>query len=194
MSTPTSEKKALRHHYRALRRGLTAQQQQSASDALLTHVATYLDKVNPSVVSGYLANDGEIDIAPILALCWQRDITTVLPIVDPNNTRQLVFARYDSSTQLRDNTYGIPEPVFNQNGLVPLADISHILLPLVAFNLHGHRLGMGGGYYDTTLSSNPHTAKLIGVAHDIQLCEDIPIEPWDVPLAGIFTPSGFSSF
>ncbi len=194
MSTQAFDKKALRQHYRGLRRGLTAEQQQDASKALLTHFAAYLDTAHPSVISGYLANEGEIDIAPILALCWQCGITTVLPIVDPNNTRQLVFAKYDSSTQLYDNKYGIPEPAFDQNCLVPLPDISHVLLPLVAFNYRGHRLGMGGGYYDTTLSSASHSAKLIGVAHDIQECEDIPIKPWDLPLAGVFTPSGFRTF
>ena len=66
-------------------------------------------------------------------------------------------------------------------------------MPLVGFDLEGNRLGMGGGFYDTTLDKVVNqrwqpTPKLIGLAHSCQLSKDIPKEPWDIKLDEIITP------
>ena len=98
------------------------------------------------------------------------------------------------------NRYGILEPQLNCSHVSPVAQLDIILMPLVAFDSKGNRLGMGGGYYDRTLSFTQHQTgfhspsekrapKLVGIAHDIQEVDALPIAPWDVPLDAIVTPS-----
>ena len=91
------------------------------------------------------------------------------------------------------NRYAIFEPKLNCSQICPLPELDFLLMPLVAFDEQGNRLGMGGGYYDRTLAK--HYAekrakpKLIGLAHDCQKVESLPIEAWDVPLQQILTPT-----
>ncbi|BBN82699.1 hypothetical protein PA25_26840 [Pseudoalteromonas sp. A25] len=83
----------------------------------------------------------------------------------------------------------------NCSHICPLYELDYLLMPLVAFDHLGNRLGMGGGYYDKTLARyyKEHMKKpeLIGLAHDCQKVEQLPTEAWDVPLQQIITPSKF---
>jgi len=77
----------------------------------------------------------------------------------------------------------------------PLAALDIALVPLVAFDDYGRRLGMGGGYYDRTFAYLRHREhwrrpKLIGVAFEFQRVAELPAQPWDVPLDGIITEKG----
>ena len=70
-----------------------------------------------------------------------------------------------------------------------------MLLPLVAYDLSGTRLGMGGGYYDRYIDALAHRPRLIGIAFQVQQSEDaLPCEPWDIPLDGVITEQGFYRF
>ena len=82
-----------------------------------------------------------------------------------------------------ENQYGIPEPVGTPACAAWQLDL--ILVPLVAFDDRGNRLGMGGGYYDRLLSGSEHwprRPRLLGVAHACQRAEALPVEAWDMPL------------
>ena len=75
--------------------------------------------------------------------------------------------------------------------IIPTNQLDIICTPLVAFDKQGHRLGMGGGYYDRTLAPWFHYKsgpKPIGLAHSCQEVEQLPVESWDVPLPKIVTP------
>jgi 5-formyltetrahydrofolate cyclo-ligase len=90
------------------------------------------------------------------------------------------------------NRYSIAEPKLNQTQIIPVSKLDLICTPLVAFDTTGHRLGMGGGYYDRTLEpwfQTKQGPKPIGLAHDCQQVDRLPIASWDVPLPKIVTPS-----
>lgn len=90
------------------------------------------------------------------------------------------------------NRYGILEPRLNVLDVLPANQLDVICTPLVAFDGSGQRLGMGGGYYDRTLApwyQSGNGAKPVGIAHDCQRVETLPVEAWDVPLPEILTPS-----
>ncbi len=93
---------------------------------------------------------------------------------------------------MKANRYGIFEPELNCSHICPVAELDFILTPLVAFDSQGNRLGMGGGYYDRTLAQIPDNAVkkpvLIGIAHQCQEVDALPIASWDVPLDYIVTP------
>lgn len=164
-------------------------------------------------VAGYLANGGEISLASCLEWLREQGHTTYLPVI---KHQYLMFAKLDSDTQFTNGKYNINVPVFDDDTLLPATQLDVVLLPLVAFDLHGARLGMGGGYYDRTFSFLLDTQRessrkairktsrdgeqrggsqasgmtkplMLGIAHEFQLQEKVPVEHWDVPLAGAIT-------
>ena len=79
--------------------------------------------------------------------------------------------------------------------MIPYLDLDLVCSPLVAFDLAGNRLGMGGGYYDRTFSQHQFVRQgqkppyVLGLAHDCQQHDNLPIAPWDMPIKEIITPS-----
>ncbi len=144
----------------------------------------------------YLANDGELSTAPLIQALWQAGKRVYLPLLDPDHPGQLVFMPYHAGTKLLPNRFGIGEPALNPSQLAPLNQLQVIFTPLVAFDHHGNRLGMGGGFYDRTLAQLPkdHHCQLMGLAHDCQQVAHIPVQSWDQPLQAVITPSRYLPF
>lgn len=189
-STNHQNKATLRKVLRAKRRALTAKQQKQAADRFLKHFKTTLNAPSVKRIAVYLSSDGELDLTPLIQHCWRQHIEVYLPVLH-RFRRSLWFAQYTHKTQLLNNRFAIPEPANSK--LIRPWQLNRIFLPLVGFDEHGGRLGMGGGFYDRTLSQQnrwPSKPKLIGVAHDVQRVERIPLEPWDIPLDMIASPSG----
>lgn len=138
----------------------------------------------------YLANDGELDTFPLIQALWQLGKTVYLPILHPFTPGYLLFVRYDKDTLLYPNKFGIPEPLAECHRLLPVNQLDIVFTPLVAFDKCGNRLGMGGGFYDRTLSQLPPDSRcqIIGLAHSCQQVEAVPTEAWDIPLKQIITP------
>ena len=104
----------------------------------------------------------------------------------------MLFVRFDRGTPLRRNRFGIPEPVPDRASLIPARLFDVVLLPLVAVDAHGWRLGSGAGYYDRYfkhLRSGRRWRKprLIGVGYDFQRVPRLDAAPWDVPLDAVIT-------
>jgi 5-formyltetrahydrofolate cyclo-ligase len=90
------------------------------------------------------------------------------------------------------NRFGIPEPVVAQRQLIKPWALDMVFVPLVAFDNHGHRLGMGGGYYDRTFAFKLQRTYLtgpvmVGLAHNLQHRPSIASNPWDIPLDWVIT-------
>ena len=133
-------------------------------------------------VGAYMASDGEVDLMPVIELCWQRSLAVALPVIVAGGLR---FADYRRDQPLRRNRYGILEPAPPTDAVPTL-----VLTPLVAFDSQGHRLGRGGGYYDRYLAAHPD-AQRIGIAHECQRATRLPAGPLDVPLAAVVTELGW---
>jgi 5-formyltetrahydrofolate cyclo-ligase len=103
------------------------------------------------------------------------------------------FHRLRRGAALITNRYGILEPAAGAPFVAPLA-LDLLLMPLVAFDEGGARLGMGAGFYDRYLSRIPQRLRplLVGVAHEVQRSpQELPAAPWDVPLDGVITETGW---
>lgn len=192
-----TSRQQLRSHIRNLRRSLSAAEQQQASLDLVQQLLPRPEVEHALHIALYLTNDGELDTSPLIAALWQQGKTLYLPLLHPLVPGYLVFQLYTSDTQLKPNQFGIGEPPLNCSLLCPVDQLDLIFTPLVAFDSQGQRLGMGGGFYDRTLSQLEHLSKkpaLIGLAHDCQQVEAVPVEAWDIPLPAICTPTKFCSF
>ncbi|RUO20483.1 5-formyltetrahydrofolate cyclo-ligase [Aliidiomarina iranensis] len=184
----------LRRHFRAARNNLSSAEQVQASQALAQQLLQYI-AANSRIktVAVYVSNDGEADLTPLVAALWQTNIRVALPVLHPVVKGQLLFLNYQPETTMNKNQFAIPEPKLACENILPLANIDLLCMPLVAFDAHGNRLGMGGGFYDRTLAAYqkgryPHL-QLMGIAHDCQQAEALPAAAWDIPLQHVLTPS-----
>ena len=196
----TTSRNDIRQQIRQQRRTLSLAQQQQASSALTMHLAASPLFQNSKNIAFYLPNEGEADITPLITLAWAYHKQCYLPVLGLRNSRKMWFAPYKPETTLINNRFGIPEPQHKQSDrLFKAQSLDLILMPLVAFDLNGNRLGMGGGYYDRTLQFLLHRSKwkkprLIGTAYAFQKVSEMEKQAWDVPLHGITTENGLKLF
>ena len=181
------DNKALRRLMRQRRRSLTRRQQQDAGNGLAELLCRLPAFRYSRRIAFYLASDGEIDPSLAMGIAERAGKHCLLPVLHPLKQNRLYFVRHRSGDPLTPNRFGIPEPSLRSNPVVPPRAIDVILLPLVAFDRHGNRLGMGAGFYDRTLSRRARHTRLIGLAHSCQETDSIARQPWDIPLDAIVT-------
>ena len=181
---------------RRARRCLSNQQRQRYAERLAAVVMTRILRRRAQRIACYLPNDGEMDLTPLIARLWELGRDSFLPVL---HRQKLWFMPYTSRTPLANNYFGIPEPDISPDRRCPARALDIVLMPLVAFDEHGNRLGMGGGFYDQTFSfkSKTRVSKkpyLIGVAYEFQRVDQLPSNWWDIGLDGIVTENGYRSF
>lgn len=180
----------IRQHVRHLRRALTDDQQENAADLLAEHAINLAPITEAQNVALFLSVDGELNTRPLIAKLWQQRKQVYLPVLHPFSPGNLLFLRYTPETSLTLNKLRIPEPPLDIRHLITLDQIDVMMVPLVAFDRQGQRLGMGGGFYDRTLQNwKQHGFLPVGLAHDCQLVDALPVAEWDVPLPAVLTPS-----
>lgn len=183
---------AIRKQVRLQRQALSADRLQAASRAIADQLAGSPLFRNSQRIAGFLSNDNEPDLTPLMQLAWRRQKRWHLPVIGMPNINRLWFAPYDRDDRLMDNRFGIGEPVTALHDATRSYGLDLVLMPLVAFDAQGNRLGMGKGYYDRTLEfllRRRHWRKprLVGIAYEFQRFEQLPEQPWDVPLDAIVT-------
>ncbi|MBL4802622.1 MAG: 5-formyltetrahydrofolate cyclo-ligase [Emcibacter sp.] len=139
----------------------------------------------PHIVAGFSAIQTEIDCLFILKALSAIQCRCALPVIKDKN-QPLIFREWDLAEDLVDSHFGTMEPGANCSDVMP--DI--ILVPMLAFDETGHRLGYGGGYYDRTLEyyrNKGHAFTAIGIAFEGQKRDQIPVADYDQPLDIIVT-------
>ncbi|KAB8305336.1 5-formyltetrahydrofolate cyclo-ligase [Erwinia endophytica] len=190
MSLNLPERQDIRLRVRQLRRALTPEQQQLAAIQVAEHALKFSPVQQARKIALFLSVDGELNPHPLMAKLWQHEQEVYLPVLHPFAKGQLLFIRYDAATPLTPNRLAIPEPPLDIRHLATLNELDVLMVPLVAFDSQGQRLGMGGGFYDRTLQNwQQHGVLPIGLAHDCQRVEALPVAEWDIPLPAIITPS-----
>jgi 5-formyltetrahydrofolate cyclo-ligase len=193
------ESHQVRHRIKAHRQQLSQQTLKCHSQQVLRLAANYPPFMLNQRIAFYLAVRGEMDTAPLLQLALRTGKSVFLPILRKRPSRGLWFAPFTTHTGLTTNRFGIPEPKYNHRKLVMPWSLDVVFVPLIAFDKEGHRLGMGGGYYDRTFAfktkrNHLKGPKLIGLAHDFQLQSQIPVMPWDIPLNAVITEAAIYNF
>lgn len=184
-------KSDIRKRIRDLRRTLSTRDQLDGASGLLQQLCLLPEFSMAQRVALYLANDGEIDPINVIHHCWQTDKETYVPVIIPGAGNVLKFALISQKTQYTQNRFGIKEPVVKSDELRDAKDLDLVLVPLVAFDESGNRVGMGGGFYDTTFefvgNINTSSPVLVGVAHEIQKVDVVVAEHWDIALTTVVT-------
>ena len=174
---------------RRRRRALSDAERRVAAASLAKRLAVTGWFRNSRTVAVYLANDGEIDLTPVVKRAWAMGKRTYLPrLFGP----KLWYLPFHARSALAGNRFSIPEPREPARRRIHPLFLDLVLFPLVAFDRHGNRLGMGAGYYDRTFAAvSRRTAwqgpKRIGVAYEIQQVDSLDAAHWDIPLDAIVT-------
>jgi 5-formyltetrahydrofolate cyclo-ligase len=130
----------------------------------------------------------EIDTWPMIAEVLEAGRRLVCPRVDRRERRLRLFVVEDLQADLERGTLGIPEPRTTLREVAPI-EVDWVLVPGLAFDPRGYRLGRGAGHYDRLLPTLRPDVPRWALCLDAQWVEELPIEPHDVPLDGIVSPS-----
>ncbi len=201
MPAIVNSRSALRQKLRQRRRQLSKPQQRRAAELLCKRLKSQPLFIRSQHIALYLPNDGEIDPTPLIRAAWKLGKRCYLPVLQPGQENRLWFIRYNATTPLIKNRYGIDQPRAHYRQSFPAKRLDLVLMPLVGFDSKGGRMGMGGGFYDRTFSfKNPTTTKspasipsrscppyLLGLAHECQQVEQLTLASWDIPLSAIAT-------
>lgn len=218
------QKKNIRAVIRKQRQLLSAEVQKKKANQLTKVISKLPEFILSQKIAFYWPHDNEISPIPLLKKAAVMGKDCYLPILDSSKFK-LKFVHYKPGDLLKKNRYGILEPVSvtslsskanlaalkapgssARKKTKPSKHLDLVLVPLVAFDNHGNRLGMGKGYYDRTFKDRSKKVILIGLAYEFQNVQNLnmkglnnqslntyrlPTDHWDIPLAGIATEKGF---
>lgn len=187
----TTDRNALRRELRARRRAIPAPERIAAAEALAGRLLTLPFAPASGYVAGYWAMDGEVALH-----AWQlrlpRECIYCLPLLHDDG--RLRFAPWRPGDPLVSNRHGIPEPDIASSSLLDAQQMALVVLPLVGFDHTGHRLGMGGGWYDRSFAFRHERAAeernaappwLVGAAFAAQQTDALAPADWDVALDAV---------
>ena len=186
----SADRVALRRELRVRRRELSASGRIAAAQKLADHLLALPFAPISGYVAGYWAMDGEIALH-VWQLKLPADCIYCLPVLRED---RLQFSPWRPGDGLVSNQYGIPEPDVAPDSLLDAQDLELVVAPLVGFDKRGHRLGMGGGWYDRSFAFRQQQSAppwLVGAAFDTQRVDTLDAAEWDVALDAVCTETTF---
>ena len=161
------------------RRMLSAEERKSLSESILSQLELMQCFREAKTVLLYYPKNNEVDVLPLFKR--HKDKTLLLPVT---HRKEMTANPFEGNDKMHRGKFGIPEPTTQPYE----GDIDVIIVPAVAFDKEGNRLGRGGGYYDRFLKKQSH-ATFIGVGYDFQLVDEVPVRQHDQKMHRIILPS-----
>ena len=170
------EKKELRKWIREQKRAMTPQMVAQASAELAQKLFATSFYQNADTIYGYLPYNQEVRTVPILERALQDGKRVAVPKVYGDSMR---FIYLEDLTQVAPSEMGIPEPILDE----PVAEDSTalVLMPGLAFDKNGNRMGYGGGFYDKFLAAEP-AHPTVALCYGFQMVDAIPTDYYDIPV------------
>ncbi|AHG60364.1 5-formyltetrahydrofolate cyclo-ligase [Buchnera aphidicola] len=183
-------RKNIRKYMRFMRQSLTITQKYNESIKISKVACNCSFIYNAKNIAVFLPFDGEINTYPFIKKLWLNKKKVFLPVINSIKNKKLSFVRFSSYSILYRNQYNIFEPFFSAKDIISISNLDVVIVPLVAFDKQGSRLGMGGGFYDVCLKDwKKEKFFPIGFSYDFQLVNNIPQQHWDISLPIILTPN-----
>jgi len=181
------DKNLIRKTVQRQRRALSALEKSQAESVMLQSLLNWDLFKKARVIHIFISKPDEPDTRSIIEHCWSSGKKVAVPLVLPN-TFDLIHSEIKSFDSLISGKYGIQEP--SHENLIKMSPemFDLVVVPGVAFDRQGSRLGQGKGYYDRFLELTP--AFRLALAFDCQLLETVPTELHDVPMNAILSESG----
>ena len=173
-------KQSLRELLIQKRRMMSAEERTAQSALILSQLEKMTVFQEAKTVLLYYPKNNEVDVLPLFKR-YKRDKVLLLPVT---HRRGMTANPYEGNDKMHRGKVGIPEPTTPPYE----GEIDLIIVPAVAFDKQGNRLGRGGGYYDRFLKKQSH-ATFIGVGYDFQLVDEVPVRKHDQKMHRIILPS-----
>ena len=181
------DREALRQKILGARDGLSDKARQAKSISAMQNFWTLLGMQQWSTLFIYVNFRSEVETLELIKKCINRDIRVAVPLVDASAVRMIPLLIKDPEQDLVPGYYNIPEPDPKKSLRLEPGEIDAAVIPGSVFDIHGGRLGYGGGYYDRFLLNDAPQAKRIGLAFELQVVDKVPLEPHDQPLDILIT-------
>ncbi|MFF3947351.1 5-formyltetrahydrofolate cyclo-ligase [Streptomyces sp. NPDC001902] len=195
MSDKNVSKRELREHLLQVRRGLTARERTVAERAIAQHALDLPELSGARTVAAYVSMGGEPGTRTLLDVLRERGERVLLPVLLPDN--DLDWAPYEGPGGLVRTARGLYEPTGPRLGPAAVTGANAVLLPGLAVDGRGLRLGRGGGSYDRVLArldTAGVTPALVVLLYAHEVLDRVPDEPHDRPVDAVVTPEGVRRF
>ena len=180
------DKSSLRRKILQRRQSLSSTEWQDKSQQICDRLKSNNIFKEAKTILAYFSFRQEADLSPLFAVNKNWAFPRCVG-------KSLIWHCWQPGEELRTGKYGIKEPLTTAKVISPeSADL--ILVPMVAGDRHGYRLGYGGGYYDRLLSSEASNVATIGIVFDFACCDQLPVDSWDIKLNYICTESKFEAY
>jgi 5-formyltetrahydrofolate cyclo-ligase len=180
-------KQFIRHTCQLKRRELGKAIQHLRSQQVCLYIQQLVTYQEAKNIALYSSIDGEIDLTTLWVQAINDKKSCHMPIIQPNKTLSFVQTKPDDPTQL--NQFHIQEPKLTHPISINLNQLELMIIPLIAFDDQGTRIGYGAGYYDRTLARERPRC-LLGAAYSFQRQPHLTREPWDIHMDGVVTEDG----
>jgi 5-formyltetrahydrofolate cyclo-ligase len=189
---PGEDRAALRQRMRAARRRMDPARRREAAEAAAANLSRLGLPRPRSRVAFYLPMDGELDPGPAVLRSLARGCEVFVPVITSFRARHMRFVRWTPELSTRRNRWEIREP---EGTGIDGRWLDLAVVPCVAFDPTGMRIGLGAGFYDRHFAwlagrSTWRRPRLVGLAFDFQRVDRLRRAEWDVPLWGIVTDHG----
>ena len=182
-----AEKAALRARLLGARAARPEADRAAAGRLIRDHVLAMPEAQMTGTVAAYFSVGAEPDTRGLVYALWKRGTYVILPLLRPDG--DLDWASYEGPDSLAPGPRGLLEPTEPQRGVDAIARAGLVLVPALAVDAHGNRLGRGGGSFDRALARVGPQVPVIAVLHDGELVEHVPAEPHDRPVGRAVLPS-----
>lgn len=185
---------AIRQRIRDTRRAVTVQTQVAASQAICRRLHAEPSFAESQNIAGFLAFDGEPDPMELMKAAEDLGKRVYVPTIVAKS-QPLMFVPWSMGCPMTTNHFGILEPRVSKTKWIAARELEFVITPLVAFDQHCNRIGVGGGYYDRSFAHLNDGARgdartqLMGFAYELQKVSTIETAEWDVVLDIVATES-----
>jgi 5-formyltetrahydrofolate cyclo-ligase len=186
-SLPHQNKAVLRRSMSEARRSFTPPERQERSRRIVSSCRGLPGFSSAGIICSYVDFREEVETAEFLAALLQEGRRVAVPVHLHGSAQPLVFAEIHALSEMVRNHFGILQPPRETARLVPTAAIALFLVPGLAFDPAGRRLGYGLGCYDRAFADAAPGALKVGLAFELQMLESVPSDPHDVPMDFVVT-------
>ena len=171
------DKISLRQKMKATRLNMEPSEREVANHQITQNICAYLSQISFQNIAIYMPIQGEVCTRALYSFLQEQQKTILLPLVH-EGTKQLSFHVYEDNEKLNKGAYGVLEPSIDAQEALP----DCVIVPGLAFDKRGGRLGYGGGYYDVTLASiiREKELKIIALCYDFQCLDCLDLQAHDV--------------
>ncbi|MGO8883150.1 MAG: 5-formyltetrahydrofolate cyclo-ligase [Streptosporangiaceae bacterium] len=181
-----AEKSALRRRVAAARAQLPETARTAAGRALADHILGLPEAQMAGTVAAYVSLGTEPGSRGLIFAFWKRGSYVLLPLLRPDG--DLDWASYEGPDSLAPGPRGLLEPTEPPRGVTGISSADLVIVPALAADRRGHRLGRGGGSYDRALARVGPAVPTVGLLYDGELVDSVPVAPHDQRIRAVAQP------